>query len=702
MWAEQAYANLPMSFFPNRGQMPEGTDYGAQGIGYSVGLGPTQAVFALSRSTPRSASDHVSLHPLGGGGSVRAPRAHAGVRMHLSGADSAARSNVAMPLPGKANYLTGGDPSHSHGGIPTYGRVTYEAVYPGVDVSYHGNPGQLAYGFAVAPGIGPSVIKMEFEGVQGLRVDDHGDLVLTVAERELRQPAPVVYQEGPAGSVPVDGGFLAGDDGLLSFTIGEYDQTRRLLIDATLAYSSFLGGTGAELGSSIAVDMHGNAYVVGPTTSPDFPTTSGAYDTSYSGNSDGFVAKFSRDGSALVYSTFLGGSERDDADSVAVDLRGNAYVRGITQSPDFPTTPGAFDRTFNGGFDAYVAKLSPDGSTLGYSTFLGGANFDSGSGIAVDRRGAAYVSGITGSPEFPTTPGAYQTNFHGVGGPLPPPFGPGDFDAFLTKLDSSGSRLEYSTFLGGSGLDVGFEVALNPRDEAYVSGLTTSPDFPTTAGAFDTTLTGPLDAFVTKFSRDGSAAEYSTFLGGSGVEGALGLDVDLRGSAYVSGGTVSPDFPTTPGAFDRTFNGGTDVFVTKLTPDGSALTYSTFVGGGGTDQGFALAVNHLGEAYVAGGTTSSDFPTTPDAIATTLNGDTDAFLTKISRDGNRLVFSTYLGGSGFDTGHDVSVDARGAAYVTGETWSPDFPITAGAFNSTLDGESDAFVTKISLPLGRVR
>ncbi|HEX2048879.1 MAG TPA: SBBP repeat-containing protein [Acidimicrobiales bacterium] len=576
--------------------------------------------------------------------------------------------------------------------------MTYEAVYPGVDISYHGNPGKLAYDFAVAPGTDPSVIKLGFEGVQGLRVDDHGDLVLTVADGELRQQAPVVYQEGAAGSVPVDGGFRVGDDGLLSFAIGAYDQARGLRIDATLAYSSFLGGAGAELGSSIAVDRQGNAYVVGPTTSPDFPTTPAAYDTSYNGNSDGFVAKLNRNGSALVYSTFLGGSDRDDADSVAVDPRGNAYVRGITQSPDFPTTPGAFDRTFNGGFDAYVAKLSPDGSTLGYSTFLGGANFDSGSGIAVDRRGAAYVSGITGSPEFPTTPGAYQTSFHGVGGPLPPPFGPGDFDAFLTKLDPSGSRLEYSTFLGGSGLDVGFEVAVNLRDEAYVSGLTMSPDFPTTAGAFDTTLTGPLDAFVTKFNRDGSAAEYSTFLGGSGVEGALGLDVDPRGSAYVSGGTVSPDFPTTPEAFDRTFNGGTDVFVTKLTPDGSALAYSTFVGGGGTDEGFGLAVSYLGEAYVTGGTASADFPTTSDAIATTLTGDSDAFLTKLSRDGSRLAFSTYLGGSGFDTGHDVSVDVRGAAYVTGETRSPDFPTTAGAFDSTLDGESDAFVTKISLPL----
>ncbi|MCA1683587.1 MAG: SBBP repeat-containing protein, partial [Actinobacteria bacterium] len=584
--------------------------------------------------------------------------------------------------------------------LPTFGRVTYRAVYPGVDVSYHGNQGQLEYDIIVAPGTDPSVVDLGFPGVQGVRVDDGGQLVLPVAGAEVRHRAPVIFQDGVEGRVRVSGGFVVRENGNVGFAIGAYDPTRTLVIDPTLAYSTFLGSISADYGQGVAVDYLGNAYVAGGTSSPDFPTTPGAADTSFNGFPiDGFVAKLSRDGSALLYSTFLGGSNRDDSDSVAIDLRGNAYVRGITQSPNFPTTPGAFDGTFNGSIDGYVVKLSPNGSLV-YSTFLGGVNFDSGSGIAVDYRGAAYVPGITGSPDFPTTPGAYDTTFHGVGGPAPPPFGPGDFDAYLTKLAPDGSRLEYSTFLGGSRLDVGFEVEVSLLGDAYVAGLTLSPDFPTTPGAYDRTLGGPYDAYVTKFSRDGSAVVYSTLLGGSGTDGALGLALDPLGSAYVSGGTASPDFPTTPGAFDRTFNGPTDVFVTKLLPDGSGLAYSTFLGGGGPDGSSGLAVNRLGEAYVTGETTSADFPTTPDALATTLRGGSDAFLTQLTSTGTGLVYSTYLGGYDYDSGADVAVDLRtGAAYVTGVTYSPDFPTTPGAFDPTFNGNSDAFVSMFS-PTGR--
>ncbi len=694
--AQSAYARLPMSFVPNHGQMPDGIGYGARGLGYSLGLTPDEAVFAFSKTARQGSSDRQPLDLLGArAGGDPAADEHSLLRMQLVGADPAARPQADMPLLGKANFLTGDDPGLWHTGIPTYGRVTYQAVYPGVDVSYHGNQSQFEYDFIVAPGADPSVVNLGFPGAQGVRVGEGGELVLTVGGTEVRQHAPLIYQDGLDGRVPVSGSFVVRDDGNVGFAVAPYDRTRTLVIDPTLAYSSFLGSIAADFGQGIAVDHLGNAYVAGTTASPDFPTTPGASDATYNGNTDGFVAKLSPDGSALVYSTFLGGSSLDDADSVAVGLRGEAFVRGITTSADFPTTPGAFDRSFNGSFDGYVVKLSPNGSALSYSTFLGGVGFDSGSGIAVDRRGAAYVAGITGSPNFPTTPGAFDRTFTGVGGFLPPPVAPGDFDAFLSKVTPDGSTLEYSTFLGASRIDVGFEVDVNLLGEAYVTGLTTSPDFPTTAGAYDRTLGGPIDAYVTKFSPDGSALTYSTFLGGSGPDGSLGLAVDFRGNAYVAGGTSSPDFPTTPGAFDRTFDGETDVYVTKVTPNGTALAYSTLVGGAASDGAGGVAVNRRGEAYVTGATTSTDYPTTPGALRTSLGGDSDAFLSVLTADGIGLAYSSYLGGSGSDSGADVAVDLRGAAYLTGQTFSPDFPTTPGVYDNTHNGASDAFIAKIS-------
>lgn len=658
---------VPVSFHPNVGQADESADFVARGRGYTLTLGSARAVLSTAQGT---------------------------VGMDVVGADPAVRGEGVNRLPGQVNYLNGPDPAGWHRHLPSYARVRYSEVYPGVELAFHGDQGELEYDFVVAPGVDPGAIRLRFSGIEGLTVDDAGDLVLHTTRGDLRQGAPRLYQDVGAERRPVAGRFaLNGHE--VGFAVGDYDRTRPLVVDPTIVSSTFLGGAGEDFGISVAVDSAGYAYIAGATTSPDFPTTPGAHDTSHNGDQDGFVTKLAPDGSTVIYSTFLGGAALDDADTVAVGGRGDAYVRGVTVSPDFPTTPGAFDRTFNGGFDAWVARLSADGSSLRYSTFLGGSNFDSGSGIAVDRTGAAYVGGITGSPEFPTTPGAYDRTFEGVGGPLPPPVAFGDFDGYLIKLVPDGSRLEYSTFFGGSSIEAGFELAVDARGEAYVAGITLSPDFPTTARAFDRTLGGFADGFVTKFNRDGSALVYSTLVGGSGLEGVLGLAVDLRGSAYVTGGTPSPDFPTTAGSFDTTFNGGGDAFVTKLTRDGSGLEYSSFLGGSATDGGNGIAVDVLGRATVTGGTRSSDFPTTAGAFDTTPNGDIDAFLSTLAPNGSQLVSSTYLGGTGFDSGLGVAVDRRGAASVTGETDSTDFPTTPGAFDRTLNGELDAFLVKAS-------
>jgi hypothetical protein len=368
------------------------------------------------------------------------------------------------------------------------------------------------------------------------------------------------------------------------------------------------------------VDGNGRAYVTGQTDSSDFPTTTGAFDRTYNDGGDIFVTKLNASGSALAYSTFLGGTSIEFSADIAVDGSGRAHVTGQTRSADYPTTTGAFDRTFNGGIaDAFVTKLNASGSALAYSTFLGGTEFDQGSGIAV-RDGSAYVTGETGSdepgnPDYPTTAGAFDRTFNG-----------GDIDAFVTKLNASGSALAYSTYLGGTNDDVGHDIAV--RDgRAYVTGYTFSTDYPTTTGAFDRTHNGFIDAFVTKLNASGSALAYSTYLGGTNQDQGEGIAVDGSGRAYLTGFTASSDYPTTSGAFDTTLD-GFDAFVTKLNASGSKLAYSTFLGGTDQDQGQGIAVDGSGRAYVTGDTSSPDYPTTSGAFDTTYNGG-DAFVTKL-------------------------------------------------------------------------
>ena len=393
----------------------------------------------------------------------------------------------------------------------------------------------------------------------------------------------------------------------------------------------------------------------------------------------------------LDYSTFLGGTDFDDGQGIAVS-EGRAYVTGGTGSANYPTTPGAFDTTYNGSGDAFVSKLNTSGSRLAYSTFLGGTSGDGGAGIAVDEDGTAYVTGTTSSADYPTTPSAFDTTFNG-----------GERDAFVTKLNASGSRLAYSTFLGGTSTstffgqgDRGHDIAVDGTGRAYVTGNTVSSDYPTTPSAFDTTFNGSIDAFVTKLNTSGSALVYSTFLGEANQDQGFGLAV-RGGRAYVMGHTSSSTYPTTPDAFDTTWN-GTDAFVTQLNASGSALVYSTFLGGTNFDFGEDVAVDGTGMAYVIGITGSADYPTTPGTFDTTFNSDNDVFVTKLSASGSTLVYSTFLGGTSRDWGFGIAV-RDGMAYVTGDTESADFPTTPGAFDTTygggISGGGDAFVTKFN-------
>jgi hypothetical protein len=419
--------------------------------------------------------------------------------------------------------------------------------------------------------------------------------------------------------------------------------------------------------------------VTGITSSTNFPTTAGASQTTNQGVVDAFVTKLNPAGSGLLYSTYLGGSDYDQALGIAVDVAGDAYVTGYTFSRNFPITAGAFQTTNPGTSYAFVTKLNPTGSGLLYSTYLGGeATF--ANAIAVDDAGDAYVTGRTYA-NFPTTVGAFQTTTQG------------SYDAFVTKLNPTGSGLLYSTYLGGTDYDVGNGIAVNAAGDAYVTGTTYSTDFPITAAAFQPT--GSYDAFVTKLNPEGSGLLYSTYLGGSSYDYGNGIAADAAGNAYVTGYTYSPDFPTTAGAFQTTYHGSYDAFVSKLNPAGTGLFYSTYLGGSNTDAGQGIAVDAAGDAYVTGYTASTNFPTTAEAFQTTNQSSYDAFVTKLNPAGSDVLYSTYLGGSGNDFGYGIAVDAAGAAYVAGVTNSTNFPTTLGAFQTTNQGSYDAFVTKLA-------
>ncbi len=383
----------------------------------------------------------------------------------------------------------------------------------------------------------------------------------------------------------------------------------------------------------------------------------------------------------LLYATYLGGSGFDWAFSVVVDGTGAAYVTGRTFSADFPVTPGAFSTTYRGA-DVFVAKLSPAGTSLAYATFLGGTGNDTGSSIAVDSAGNAYVAGRTASADFPVTVGAYNTVYNG------------GTDAFVAKLDATGGVLAYSTYLGGTRYDSAAAIALDAAGDAYVTGRTSSADFPATVGAYDTTFNGVRDAWVVKLDPFGGMPLYSTFLGGSNSDSGASIAVDASGAAYVTGRTNSTDFPVTPGAYDTTYNGGTDAFVVKLNPGGASLRYATFLGGSGYDPGDALAVDAAGNVYVASRTNSTNFPVTGGAFDGIYSGGTDAFVTKLNATGGALVYSTFLGGRAYDSADSVAVDSAGNAYVTGHTNSTDFPTTFGTYDSTYGGVNDTFVARL--------
>ncbi|MEP6794628.1 MAG: SBBP repeat-containing protein [Saprospiraceae bacterium] len=385
----------------------------------------------------------------------------------------------------------------------------------------------------------------------------------------------------------------------------------------------------------------------------------------------------------LVYSTYIGGSSFDDANAIAVNESGNAYITGSTSSATYPTTAGAYDESYTGNSDVFVTKLNNSGSALVYSTFIGGSGYENAYALTIDGSGNAYITGTTASTDYPVTGGAYDLSINGL------------HDCFVTELNSNGSALIYSTFFGGSAYDEAYAIAKDANGNVYVTGETESTNYPTSGGALSTVKQGFWDSFVTTFNSSGSALIYSTYLGGTGEDFGFGIAVDVSNNAYVTGYTDSSDYPTTAGVFDETFNQADDVFVTKLNSNGSALLYSTFLGGIGSDRCYSITTDANGNAYVTGRTNFSDYPVTAGAFDQTANGGGDVFVTKLNSSASALIFSTFLGGNGNEFGYDIAIDGSENVYISGLTSSSNFPTTAGAYNTSNNGDNDIFVSRLN-------
>jgi hypothetical protein len=742
-----SFAALPLAFEANEGQTDSQVKFMARGNGYTLFLTSGDAVLSFASS---SSSSSVQSRPkemmqrrlLGYSRETHRlirrsrtqsrprPSSMTTLRMHVVGGQSDAQIVGSGQLSAKANYIIGNDPSKWHRGVPRYARVSYHDVYPGIDLTYHGQQNQLEFDFVVAPGSTPDPIQLSFSGTSRMRTDAAGNLALSSSAGDLTLNKPVAYQERNGTRQLVDARFILKANHQVGFQLGTYDRTRELVIDPSLSYASYLGGTGEDVGFGIAVDAAGNSFITGHTNSATFPGFSVVV-TGLSGGFSAFVTELDLNG-APVYTTFVGGSNDDLGSSIDVDSTG-AYVAGITSSTDFPTTPGVVQFSSGGGgttcgtagtatcLDGIVFKLDPTGANLVYATYLGGSNDDEAFGIAVDGSGNAYIAGDTFSTNFPHTNGLFQILNHGVGAN-------GSDDGFVTELNSTATAFVYSTYLGGSFSDFANGIAVDGSGNAYVTGETLSADFPATPGSFQMTCGTDThcnaaggavfsDAFVARINAGGGSLHYSTYLGGSSDDTALGIAVDSSGNAYVTGETThtntsvaTGDFPIVPnpGAFQTSYgNGsataGSNAFVTKLNAAGSGLVYSTYLGGSTADVAVGISLDPSNNAYVTGTTLSTDFPLV-NPFQNALSGVSDAFITELNTTGTGLVYSSYLGGTGDENydattasffGGGVAVDSFGDAFLTGSTTSSSGLSLPGALQTSFGGAPfDAFVAVV--------
>ena len=663
---------MPMIFEINRGQADEDVRFIGRGAGFGILLKSNEAVLSLNAPAESTQADD-RKDEIGNCFTSQ-------LRMRMEGAAHNATIRGEGPQATRANYYLGRDRSKWISNIETYSRVSYSNVYPGIDLTFYGNPPELEYDFTVAAGGDPRNIRLSFEGANEVSLDAEGALILRSAAGTVTHKRPVAYQQINGSRVEVPAEFNRRDDGGIGFDVGSYDQTLPLVIDPVLVYSTYLGGSAGDVGRGIIVNSIAESFIAGDSFSSNFlrnatPT-----------NSDVFLGKVSINGLLLTY-TFFGGSKNDTAAGLSVDAFGNLYIAGTTESPDFPIAHSV-GQSMLGESDAFVVKLTPTGDQFIYSSLIGGSGTESGVSIAGDAAGNAYITGRTSSRDFP------------IVGPIQATYGGGDSDAFVAKLVPDGDILSYSTLLGGSGAennDGKTGIAVDTAGVAYVVGDTQSSDFPT-KNALRSAKSGPAsssDGFVAKINAAGTDFVYSTYLGGNDDDFAHAVAADNSGNAYVTGRTKSTSF--TGSSATRPSSSASDAFVTKLNSAGSSLSYLTFIGGiAGEDSGNAIVVDSGGIAVIAG--SAGDGLAAVNAIQSFSRGGGDVLVARLGPTGT-VIFSTYLGGSNMDTALAVGLDPSGVIHITGFTDSTDLP-TVSPLVKTNSGQRDILIARID-PLGTI-
>ncbi|HEY7098808.1 MAG TPA: SBBP repeat-containing protein [Terriglobales bacterium] len=697
------FGHQPFVFEANQGQTDPRVKFMARGSGYGLFLTSDQAVLSLKRS--------------------RSTQKQQVIAMQLTGAHQDPAIRGVDLLPGKSNYLIGNDPAKWHRNVPQFARVQYGNVYPGIDLVYYGEQGQLEYDFVVAPGSNPDAIGWKFDGVKDLKVDAKGNLVLANEGEAVVFRAPSVYQQVGNEKTTVIGRFVLRAANEAGFEVGPYDRSRALIIDPVLTYSSYLGGAGGEgcfaitsIPTSgcpaIAVDPASNIYVAGTTTSTDFPsvTSPDPFQGSNAGGADVFVTKFNITGTVIQFSTYLGGTNDDTSAAIAVDSASNVYVTGTTASnTDFPIMAANAVQAgpMSAGNHVFASELLPDGTDLAYSTYLGGTGTDTATGLALDFHAKMYLTGTTTSTDLPVTANAFQETSRATN------------QFFIAKIDPVAAdptaANAYLSYLGGAtpstGTVSGGGIAVDTSSNVYVTGGTTFTDMGLNSSQAQA---GGSDAFVGKFTLTNPATTqevYLTYLGGTGEDIGYGVAVDTSFNAYITGSTTStdvttftrdPEFSTSVVPFQPSNGGGTDAFVAKIgsapPTDGTnyPLNYFSYLGGAGTDVGLGIAVDGSQGARLTGYTDSAAFHLAHE-FQSTIGGGNDAFVARIdttSTDPDSVAhFSSYHGGSGDDRGTGIAIDPLGNTYVSGETASTNFPVV-GAFQGAISGSSDAFISKI--------